>query len=257
MDLSWSVDRAEDASLVRCRVRNDEAVPRRVRVESRFDVPVLPPRRGGVPADGWDATGVTLRVDPGDRRGFGFAAPAPPVDPPVEIVDVESAESDESAGGTADPAGIDGGIHPTAADALRELADHRPPRAAVDGDRETGDRPDDTDPGVDARGAGGEADGAEDGPPQGESGRAPTGSVDDWFAAVEVRVDRAERLTDAGVETATEVVADAGGVDALVDLDDRLDADEERLRAVSERAASLAERAAETDVPVDALERLA
>lgn len=262
MDLSWTVDRAGDASLVRCRVRNDDAVPRRVRVESRFEAPVLPPRRGGVPADGWDATGVTLRVDPSERRGFGFAVPAPPVDPPVEIVDVGSVDPDESARSAAGPDGIDGGSDSTPADALRELADHRPPRAAVDGERATADRPDDTAPGVDASAAGsegedagGEGEGA--GADTGEFGRAAFASVDDWFAAVEARVDRAERLTDADVATATEVVADAGGIDALAGVDDRIDADADRLRAVSERAASLAERAAETDVPVDALERLA
>ncbi|OYR39805.1 hypothetical protein DJ82_08880 [Halorubrum sp. Ib24] len=255
MDLSWTVDRAGDASLVRCRVRNEEAVPRRVRVESRFEAPVLPPRRGGVPADGWDATGVTLRVDPGDRRGFGFAVPAPPVDPPVEIVDVEAADPDESARATAGPDGIDGGGDATPADALRDLADHRPPRAAVDGDRETADRPEKTAPGVEAGGTDGE--GEDTGGDAGGSGRAASASVDDWFAAVEARIDRAERLTDADVATATEVVADAGGIDALAGVDDRIDGDADRLRAVSERAASLAERAAETDVPVDALERLA
>ena len=258
MDLSWTVDRAGDASLVRCRVRNDEAVPRRVRVESRFEAPVLPPRRGGVPADGWDATGVTLRVDPGDRRGFGFAVPAPPVDTPVEIVDVESADPDESARATAGPDGIDGRSDATPADALRDLADHRPPRAAVEGDPETADPNDDAAPGVDAGGTDGEGDDDEAaGSDTRTSERAAPGSVDDWFDAVEARIDRAERLTDADVATATEVVADAGGVDALAGVDDRIDADADRLRAVSERATSLAERAAETDVPVDALERLA
>jgi len=43
MDLAWDVDREGNVSLVRCRVRNDDAVPRRVRIESRLDAPVLPP----------------------------------------------------------------------------------------------------------------------------------------------------------------------------------------------------------------------
>lgn len=255
MDLSWTVDRAGDASLVRCRVRNGEAVPRRVRVESRFDAPVLPPRRGGVPADGWDATGVTLRVDPGERIGFGFAVPAPPVDPPVEIAGVEPVNSEATARGTAGLTGDGGDAEPTPADALRELDEYRPPRAAIDGDREADGRPEDTAPVGDARGSDGERDDARS--DAGGSGRSAPGSVDDRFAAVEARVERAERLTDADVATATEIVADAGGVDALADLADRLDADEELLRAVSERAASLAERADATDVPIDALERLA
>ena len=270
MELSWTVDRAGDASLVRCRLRNDDAVPRRVRVESEFDAPVLPPRRAGVPADGWDANGVTLRVGRDERRGFGFATPAPPVDPPVEIADVEPIEPTASDGSVREVVGSaadgrDPGSTPAAA--LRELAEHRPPRAAVDGDPEVDDRSEDTAAAGDARGSDRDRDEAEsddnaDGGDDTEDdddalARADPGSVDDWFAAVESRIDRAERLTGADVATATEVVGDAGGVDPLADLDDRIDDDAERLRAVSERAASLAERAAETDVPVDALERLA
>lgn len=236
MDLSWTVDRAGDASLVRCRLRNGDAVPRRVRIESRFDAPVLPPRRAGVPADGWDADGVTLRIGPEERRGFGFAVPAGPVEPPVEIAETDPVDPDEPAGGVAG-SNDDETDGSTVAAALRDLGDYRPPRAAVDGGRATGEE--DGDCGAD------------------ESKSAGFDAVDDWFAAVEARVDRAERLTDADVATATDAVADAGGVDALADLDERVAADAERLRAVSERAAALAERAAATDAPVEALERLA
>ena len=73
MELDWSVDHEDGASLVGVRVRNDEAVPRRVRIESRIDGPLLPPRRGGVPESGWDATGVTaVNID----NGFGGATAA-------------------------------------------------------------------------------------------------------------------------------------------------------------------------------------
>jgi|AntRauTorcE11898_2_1112593.scaffolds.fasta_scaffold00569_5 hypothetical protein len=266
MDLSWTVDRAGDASLVRCRVHNDDAVSRRVRIESRFDAPVLPPRRAGVPEDGWDATGVTLRIGPGERRGFGFAAPSPPVEPPVTVASVEPVDSDEPAREGGGFAG-DEDAGPTAADALRELGDHRPPRAAVDGGRgvdgirtlkraREADDPRDEDLAVAAPC---DSDGGcrDAGSGAGERGRAAPEAVDEWFAAIEARIDRAERLTDADVETATAVVADAGGVDALADLDERVAKDAERLRAVSERAASLAERAAATDVPVGALDRFA
>ncbi|EMA68291.1 DUF7857 domain-containing protein, partial [Halorubrum kocurii] len=68
MDLAWDVEREGGVSLVRCRVRNDDAVPRRVRIESRLDGPVLPPRRDGVPETGWDEAGVTLRLAPEERR---------------------------------------------------------------------------------------------------------------------------------------------------------------------------------------------
>jgi hypothetical protein len=286
MDLSWSVDRIGDASLVRCRVRSDEAVPRRVRVESRFDVPVLPPRRAGAPADGWDATGVTLRVEPGERRGFGFAVPAPPVDPPVAIAAVEPVDSDASAPDAAASVSGGGDGDQTAVHALRELAEHRPPRTAIDGVcGSDGDRRDVTSvedaPASDVAGGDAESDDTESGDAESddtESGDAESDDIErdtdgakrahgpkraasdadlDRFAAVEARLDLAERLTDADVTTATEAVGEAGGVDAVARLDDRIGADAERLRAVSERAASLAERAEATDVPVGALERLA
>src|SRR6056297_260485 len=125
MDLSWTVDRAGDASLVRCRVRNDGAVARRVRIESRFGAPVLPPRRAGVPEGDWDADGVTLRIGPGERRGIGFAVPSPPVDPPVEVGAVEPLDPDECARGEPAAAGGGGAAESAATDALRELGEYR------------------------------------------------------------------------------------------------------------------------------------
>ena len=253
MELSWDVDRAGDVSLVRGRVYNEGDVPRRVRVESRFDAPVLPPRRGGVPASGWDDSGATLRLDSGAHRAFGFAVRAPPVDPPVEVA--EAVPLDPAA--DTEPSAV-----PTTA-ALRRLGEHRPPRAAVIGETDEPDRVTDSD-------AGDTADDALDssGPDgskceRSDRARSPTESdgwaaaVDSRLDAVEARIDRAERLTDADVATATDVVADADGIAALSGLDDRVAADAERLREVSERAAELAARAEATDAPVAALERLA
>lgn len=62
--------------------------PHRVRVESRLDGPVWPPRTDGRPADGWDDRGVSTTVDDG-VTALGFATPAPPSDPAVEIVRAE------------------------------------------------------------------------------------------------------------------------------------------------------------------------
>jgi len=89
-------------------------------------------------------------------------------------------------------------------------------------------------------------------------GSSPIGPVrlDQWFAAVERRVDRAERLADADLDAATEHVAAIGGLDAVTALDERVDADAALLRRVSDRAAELADRAEATDAPVAALERL-
>ncbi|AZQ15756.1 hypothetical protein [Halorubrum sp. PV6] len=259
MELSWDVDRAGDVSLVRGRVCNEDDVPRRVRVESRFDAPVLPPRRGGVPASGWDDSGATLRLDSGAHRPFGFAVRAPPVDPPVEVA--EAVPLDPAA--DTEPSAV-----PTTA-ALRQLGEHRPPRAAVIGETDEPDRVTDSDAG-DTANAGDIADDALDSSGRDESKRergdrprSPTESggwaaaVDSRLDAIEARIDRAERLTDADVATATDVVADADGIAALSGLDDRVAADAERLREVSERAAELAARAEATDAPIAALERLA
>ncbi|TKX76001.1 hypothetical protein EXE46_00335 [Halorubrum sp. GN11_10-6_MGM] len=269
MELDWSVDREGGASLVGVRVRNDGTVPRRVRIESRLDGPVLPPRRGGVPESGWDAESVTAVIDSGERRAFGFAALAEPVEPPVEIASVEPVPAAADGDPTADA-----GSENVALSAVRDLESHRPPRRAVTGgeagDRDGGEGDDEGDGGsADGRGdGGGTTDGdANEGGRRGDAGRSGTvepspsetdrDAIDAWFAAVEARIERAERLTDADLATAAGVVEEAGGLDAVAELDERVAADAERLRAVRDRAAALAERAEESEAPTGALERLA
>ena len=252
MDLTWSVDRDAGVSLVRCRVHNDGAVRRRVRIESRFDGPILPPRRAGVPEAGWDGAGVTLDLAPEEQRALGFAVVAPPVEPPVELTEtttLDDRDEDES------PA------RGEAADAaLRELADHRPPRAAVGTEEGTGatqtdhaswtpdvdglDRTDTDDDG-----------GQRESTPS-HSSRSPD-PVGAWLDAAEERLERVEQLTDTDLATATAAVDSEGGLDAVRALDDRVAVDAERLREVSERASSLAARAEASDAPIEALERLA
>ncbi|WP_096394369.1 hypothetical protein [Halorubrum trapanicum] len=263
MKLDWSVDREGDASLVGVRVRNDGAVPRRVRIESRLDGPVLPPRRGGVPESGWDEDGVIAEIDPGDRAAFGFAALADPVEPPVEIANVEPADADD--GRTAAEGESD-----LARAAVRDLESHRPPRRAVAG-AEAGDAVNGVDGdsviGDGEEGDGEEGDGVDGGARDGNADQSavadPTPSaadpdeIDAWFAAVEARIERAERLDDADLATATAVVEEAGGLDAVEGLDECVAADAERLKAVRDRAAALAERAEESEVPTEALEGLA
>lgn len=291
MELDWSVDDEGEASLVGVRVRNDGAVPQRVRIESRLDGPILPPRRGGVPEAGWDADGVTAVIESGERRAFGFAALADPVDPPVEIANAEAVtgEADGSrvasgAGPALEPGPAIGpkpatesepatGTDPDLARAaVRDLGSHRPPRRAVagaetaEGDVDQRDKtgephePESVDSDGDAT-VGDENDGAGDA--EGRTGAnsppsvADPDGIDAWFATVEARIERAERLTDADLAGATAAVAAAGGLDAVAGLDERVAADAERLRAISDRAAALADRADEADVPTEALEALA
>ena len=264
MELDWSVDREGNASLVGFRVRNDGAVPRRVRIESRLDGPLLPPRRGGVPESGWDGAGVTAVIDPGERAAFGFSALADPVEPPVEIASVEPVTADADDRGAATEGGAD-----LVRAAVRDLESHRPPRRAVAG---AGAVDDVNEEGGDAETVdGGEADSGEratdgdedDGDanrsetPESSPSAAGPDEIDAWFAAVEARIERAERVADADLATATAVVEEAGGLGAVTELDERVAADAERLRAVRDRAAALAERAEESEIPTEALERLA
>jgi len=251
MELDWSVDREGDASLVGFRVRNDGAVPRRVRIESRLNGPLLPPRRGGVPEAGWDAAGVTAVLDPGERTAFGFAALADPVDPPVEIANVEPVSSDADEAHETAAGGTD-----LARAAVRDLESYRPPRAAVDGAEGRHGTPD---AGGDAErvAARVERDPDQSATPESPRGSAAGGGVDAWFAAVEARIERAERLTDADLAAATTVVEEVDGLDGAGALDERVAADAERLRAVRDRAAALADRAEESEIPVEALEALA
>mgnify|MGYP005853999715 CR=1 FL=1 len=260
MNFAWAVERDSGVSLVRCRVHNDSAVPRRVRIESQLDGPVLPPRRAGIPESGWDETGVTFRLEPDERRAFGFAAPAEPVEPPVAIVRSPAVDTDgcRSKAGS-DQVDVDpetrGRNSERVTDALRDLAEHRPPRAAIaagktDVGRDDGNETRETEQRV--------SESTIDDTESAVTDREPPSrdSIDKWLDAVECRIDRAEQMTDADLSTATDVVAAAGGADELAALDERIESDVKRLREISERASSLATRAEATDTPVEALERL-
>ncbi|GAB6879385.1 hypothetical protein JCM17823_16590 [Halorubrum gandharaense] len=173
-----------------------------------------------MPRPGFDADGVDVRLAPGERRGVGFAVV---LDAPPDGDDAGAARGAKNAknaeNGPADP--------PV------ELVDVKPAATRDDG------RPDDD-------------------LAHGDGGRSPVGParVDGWLDAVERRVERGERLSDADAATAAEVLAAAGGAAALDDLDERLAGDAERLRRVGERATALAKRAEAADPPTDALERL-
>lgn len=73
--------------------------PHRIRFESSLDGAVWPPRRNGRPVDGWDERGITTRIEAGTTP-FGFATPASPEEPVVELVRSEPLD------GAGLPAGI-------------------------------------------------------------------------------------------------------------------------------------------------------
>ncbi|GAA0648968.1 DUF7857 domain-containing protein [Salarchaeum japonicum] len=101
-------------TLVAVLVENDAARERGVRVTNLLDGPVWPPRTNGVPDEGWSESGYEGVLAPGERRGVGYATPAPPGPTPVRV---ESIERQPSSG---------------ALDPVRDLSDPRPPRDAVE-----------------------------------------------------------------------------------------------------------------------------
>jgi hypothetical protein len=82
-------------------------------------------------------------------------------------------------------------------------------------------------------------------------------ALEAWLDEAERRVERGERLSAGSLSEATAVLTEAGGVDAVADLPDRLARDARTLRALARRASVLATRAEAVDVPVESLRRLA
>ena len=143
--LDYETERTDGVTLVRLYVTAEHR--RRVRVENRLDGPVWPPRREGQPAAGWDGDTFEGVVTADKRLVAGYATPAPPADPPADLVADDPATPGTpagpvgAAGGDRDVAGVPslgGGAEaagtsddPTPADVVRSLGDPVVPREAV------------------------------------------------------------------------------------------------------------------------------
>jgi len=123
--LDWELERSDGVTLVEVYVTAQRR--RRVRVANRLDGPVWPPRRHGQPADGWDDGTIEGVVEPDDRLVAGYATPAAPAEPPVELVGDEPVTDDPDVG---DPPAC-GSIEETPAGVVRSLGDPVVPRDAV------------------------------------------------------------------------------------------------------------------------------
>ncbi|ELZ57901.1 MULTISPECIES: hypothetical protein [unclassified Haloferax] len=265
-DIDVSAD--DGVALVSVRVDNDAPVDRRVRLRNRLDGPVLPPRRAGVPEPGWDDEGFEGVVPAGSTVALGYAVPlSPPGDRDAEAVDADSLpehavdvetlgradESDEAADSTPEGAIRSLGSARPPADAVPVSADPSPtvsapetPESAPDtaGDERSTPSEQPTDADVSAA--------VEPREPRDHETQRPSEPAS--LAAVERRIDLAERLDGASVADAAAALSETErGVDAL----ESLDADRERLRRLAARATALADRAADADPDVDALRRLA
>lgn len=239
--LDWTTAHHDGVTLVTVHVR-DIGVPTRVDIRNRLDGPVWPPRREGLPEDGWTETGFRGVVSPGSHT-LGYASPADPAEPPVTLETAAPAPDEAPVGERIDgPAAV-----------VRELGDPSPPVDAVpvDGNRETAGSDGSSNPGRPPSTA------------EAESARtradvdtaALPEAVGPWLAEMARRVDRAAALDAADtVPAATTAVRDAGGLAGVRDIAG--DQDEQRLRAVARRARRLAERRATADVPVETLSAL-
>lgn len=120
VELDTSVERTDGVTFVRATVKNTRGTAQRVRVESRLDGPTWPPRRDGFTAPEWDGDCWEKGMLPGRSHGLGFASPAEPVDPPLEVVTVERV----------DPENLR-----TVEEVLADLDDPVPPREILGGRR--------------------------------------------------------------------------------------------------------------------------
>lgn len=129
--------RIDGVTLVTCRLASDAAV--RVTVEPTHDGPVWPPRRQGVPAEGWTDGTWTGVVEADRPRGVGYATPTDVGDgDPVTIAAVEPADGEECDAGDCDTTHGQDAI--SARDVIRSLGDPSPARDVVGpGDAVVGD----------------------------------------------------------------------------------------------------------------------
>lgn len=247
VSLACDATERDGVTLVTARLEGGTA-PQRVRLANRLDGEVWPPRRRGVPEEGWTDDGYEGVVPAGATVALGYASPAPPLDDPLELV--EKAVLDDPATSEA----------PTAETAVRELGDPAPPRDAVALPAVEGASPRDTDSEQSRRRR------QPSGPEQStdlatsvdQQAGDPPQAVTEWLDTVENRLVTAEALSAANsVPEATDALRAAGGLDGATETVDRLAADARALEAVATRARALADRESATDVPLETLERIA
>ena len=262
--LSCTASRENGVTLVTGRVENTGDA-RRVRLTSRLDGPLWPPRRQGVPADGWDDDGFECVLAAEEVRPLGAASPAPPADPPLTVAETEPVDADDDG---VEPRAAVPTVDATADGVVRTLGVPRPPRDAVptpdvdSGAQSSGSRePEPHSPGSgDAERSAAVADAGGDESDvcrSGTSAKPEAVTVDAELDAVADRIEAADRLSaTTRVPAATETLREVGGVAGVRDLEAQLSRDAERLSRLAARASDLADRAEAATVPVERLDRV-
>lgn len=263
--LDWTCETVDGVTLVELVVTAERT--EQIRIESNLR-PVWPPRRQGQPAAGWDGEHFECRIEADDRLVVGFASPAEPVEPPVDL--------------QTEPPADDDNIDPQ--DVVRALGDGVPPRDAVPAEGPptydetaavaTGSLADDTE----SAGIGRKEDeggvrresppASNEGEPRAEPAAGannernavPTAlppAIEAYFEALDRRITAAEQLADPGtVDQAREAVTAAGGIEAVGGLERQLRAERARLERLGHRQQALVSRLDAVEIPVERLDRV-
>lgn len=92
VELRSKTRREDGVTFVSVVVTNSRRTAQRIRLESQLDGPTWPPHDGRRPLPAWDGDCWEARIRAGESRGIGFASPAQPADPPIELVEIERAD---------------------------------------------------------------------------------------------------------------------------------------------------------------------
>jgi hypothetical protein len=213
--------RTDGTTIVACRLANDADEPRVALLDDRVDGPVHL-----APAYRSEEATLQVTVPANATVGTGFATPAEPTEPAVELVG-------ERASSSPNPDAV-----------LADLSDPRPPHEAVVAGEKRGNTSDEATGGTD-----------EDAENETRAG----GEVDAVPAldTIEGRIDRLEAVAAATtVPEAADALAAEGGLDSVRRLDSRVRADRDRLTALADRALALADRAEAVEPRIETLDRL-
>ncbi|WP_459193583.1 DUF7857 domain-containing protein [Halosimplex sp. J119] len=282
--LDWSLERSEGVTLVGLVVAAER--PCRVRVENRLDGPVWPPRHRGQPAAGWDDGVFTGEVPADGRLTVGYASPAPPEEPPAEVVSTEPvAEADGADAGERSRASPVPAVDQTPAGVVRALGDPVVPRDGVPvpapDDGRYGPTNETTAGDPDSHASGGTAEARDETPeqtragartdsrgqPLGDAGRTerPAGAeallvpsdIRTWLRDVEARLDAAERerTVNSGRQGADRPLAAAQTTDRRALQQVRQRVDELLVRCDEDGSVQRNGKRRATDASGDAVER--
>jgi hypothetical protein len=272
--IDWDLARVEDTSLVEVVIDTD--VPARIRLESNL-APVWPPRRQGRPMAEWDGRQYETVVSPDSAHRLGYASPADPVEPPIDVLDETALEGTQHAPSA--PTDSKQWHDDVDADQLvRALGDARPPRDVVPVPRLSkgvsaeeyvtpGEDVHDIPSGEDVHGVHSDKSfsGAIDSDDTGVVAEYPSAppsvsdisAVERWIGAIEDRVRRVEQLQQEGnPPDARHVVEGVDGIDTVRQLREQVVSDRRDVSRVSDRIDALEANLAAVAGPAAPQERI-